>query len=55
MIIDIMLPKTDGLTIVKTIRGKGVLSPVIMLTARDTTTDKIKGLDNGLKIEQIVS
>ena len=47
IILDIMLPVIDGITILKTIRRKGILTPVLMLTARDTITDKITGLDGG--------
>ena len=47
IILDIMLPVIDGMTILKNVRQKGILTPVLMLTARDTITDKITGLDNG--------
>ena len=47
IVLDIMLPKLDGLTILKTIRGKGIKTPVILLTAKDAVFDKIKGLDTG--------
>ncbi len=47
MVLDIMLPVIDGLTILKKIRQAGIQTPVIMLTARDTLTDKIDGLDSG--------
>ena len=47
IILDIMLPIIDGMTILKNVRQKGILTPVLMLTARDTITDKITGLDNG--------
>ncbi|MFQ5330331.1 MAG: response regulator, partial [Thermodesulfobacteriota bacterium] len=47
IILDIMLPKVDGLTILSTIRKKEIVTPVVMLTARDTTGDKITGLDTG--------
>jgi len=47
IILDIMLPKVDGLTILSTIRKKDIATPVVMLTARDTTGDKITGLDTG--------
>jgi len=47
IILDIMLPGIDGLTILKNIRGKKILTPVIFLTARDTIQDKVKGLDTG--------
>ncbi len=47
IILDIMLPKTDGLTVLSNIRKKGIATPVILLTARDAILDKIKGLDTG--------
>lgn len=47
IVLDIMLPKKDGITVCKEIRNKGVESQVIMLTARDSVDDKIKGLDAG--------
>jgi len=47
IVLDIMLPKLDGLTILKTIRGKGIKTPVVLLTAKDAVFDKIKGLDTG--------
>ena len=47
IVLDIMLPKLDGLAILKTIRGKSIKTPVILLTAKDAVPDKIKGLDTG--------
>jgi DNA-binding response OmpR family regulator len=47
IILDIMLPKKDGLTILKEIRGADIDIPVIMLTARGQIEDKVKGLDLG--------
>ena len=47
IVLDIMLPGKDGLEVCKTIREKDIMTPVIMLTARDTTKDKIRGLDAG--------
>ncbi len=47
VILDIMMPKIDGLTVLKTIRDKGNLVPVIMLTAKSQVDDKITGLDLG--------
>jgi DNA-binding response OmpR family regulator len=42
-----MLPKLDGITLLARLRREGVKIPVIMLTAKDTLSDKIKGLDVG--------
>lgn len=47
IILDIMLPLMDGLTILSTIRKKGITTPVLLLTARDAIVDKIAGLDTG--------
>jgi DNA-binding response OmpR family regulator len=47
VLLDIMLPKVDGLTILKEMRQAKVKTPVIMLTARVTVEDKIRGLDYG--------
>lgn len=47
IILDIMLPLVDGMTILKRIRRAGVKTPVFMLTARDTLMDKVSGLDSG--------
>jgi DNA-binding response OmpR family regulator len=47
IILDILLPKINGLNILKTLREKGISTPVIMLTAKDSIPDKITGLDSG--------
>jgi DNA-binding response OmpR family regulator len=47
IVLDLMLPKVDGLTILKDLRGKGHRTPVLVLTARDATEDVIRGLDLG--------
>ena len=47
IVLDIMLPKISGLKILKTIRERGVKTPVIMLSALNEVEDKIKGLDLG--------
>lgn len=47
VILDIMLPLMDGLTVLNKMRKKSITSPVILLTARDALVDKIKGLDTG--------
>ena len=47
MILDRMLPELDGLTLLNTIRKRGIQTPVIMATAMDTVDDKIHGLDEG--------
>lgn len=47
ILLDIMLPEEDGLTILKKIRAENKLVPVIMLTAKDSEFDKVTGLDMG--------
>jgi len=47
LILDLMLPKVDGLTILRTLRDSGARTPVLILTARDATADVVKGLDSG--------
>ncbi len=47
IILDIMLPVIDGITILKKIRKAGIKTPVLMLTAKDTIMDKVSGLDSG--------
>lgn len=46
-VLDIGLPKRDGLSVLKELRGRGSQLPVLILTARDTSADKIAGLDSG--------
>jgi DNA-binding response OmpR family regulator len=47
IILDIMLPRLDGVGVLKRLRQEGTRIPVIMLTARDTTLDKVHSLDLG--------
>jgi len=47
IILDLGLPKMDGLTLCQSIREQGIDTPIIMLTARDELDDKIKGFDAG--------
>ncbi|MEP6860499.1 MAG: response regulator transcription factor [Deltaproteobacteria bacterium] len=47
IVLDVMLPKVDGLEIVKRLRAKGSQVGVLMLTARDTVADRVTGLDHG--------
>lgn len=47
IILDIMLPKKDGLTICKNLRAFNMSTPVIFLTAKDRTEEKVEGLDIG--------
>jgi heavy metal response regulator len=47
ILMDVMLPKMDGLQAIKTLREKGVDYPVLCLTAKDTVEDIVSGLDSG--------
>ena len=47
IILDIMLPKLNGLQILKILRKKGISTPIILLTAKDSIEDKVTGLDLG--------
>jgi two-component system, OmpR family, response regulator len=47
IVLDVMLPGADGFEICRRMRGSGVWSPVLMLTARDAVEDRVSGLDVG--------
>lgn len=47
IIMDIMMPKKDGLTVLREMRQRGDSTPVLLLTAKDTVQDKVTGLDLG--------
>lgn len=47
IILDIMLPGVDGLTLLKELRARGDGTPVLLLTARDAVSDRVDGLDMG--------
>ena len=47
IILDIMLPKKDGLAVCRDLRAKNVNTPILMLTAKDSVEDKVIGLDSG--------
>jgi len=47
IILDIMLPLLDGITLLREIRNAKIDVPVLMLTAKDSTEDKVEGLDSG--------
>ena len=46
-VLDVMMPKMDGFTVLRKIREKGITIPVMMLTARSEIDDKVEGLDLG--------
>jgi len=47
LVLDVMLPGLDGLTIVRRLRQNRIGTPILLLTARDTPDDVISGLDAG--------
>ena len=47
VVMDIMMPKRDGLTVLKNLRADGKTVPILLLTAKDATIDKISGLNDG--------
>jgi DNA-binding response OmpR family regulator len=48
IILDAMLPGIDGFTVARSLRDSKIATPIIMLTARDATTDVVRGLDSGV-------
>lgn len=47
LILDVMLPGRDGIEILRNLRHQGVNTPVLLLTARDSIDDRVRGLDSG--------
>ncbi len=47
IVLDIMLPKKDGIAVCRDLRAKKVNTPILMLTAKDSVEDKVTGLDSG--------
>jgi two-component system OmpR family response regulator/two-component system response regulator QseB len=47
VVLDLGLPKIDGLEVLRKMRGKGLRTPVLVLTARDAVDDRVKGFDTG--------
>ena len=47
LIVDIMLPGMDGITLIETLRGRGVNTPVLILSAKSSLDDKIRGFQSG--------
>lgn len=47
IVLDVMLPKMDGYSVLSTLRDDGNVTPILMLTARGTTEDRVQGLDLG--------
>jgi two-component system copper resistance phosphate regulon response regulator CusR len=47
MLLDLMLPGRDGIEILQSLRKKGITTPILLLTGRDTVEDRVLGLDSG--------
>ena len=47
LLLDVMLPKLDGVSLCQRLRSSGCKAPILMMTARDSSTDKVLGLDAG--------
>jgi DNA-binding response OmpR family regulator len=47
ILLDIMLPKKDGIVVCRELRAEQVSMPILMLSARDSIEDRVKGLDSG--------
>lgn len=47
VVLDVMMPRMDGLTVLRRLRQAGRSTPVLLLTARDAVSDRVEGLDNG--------
>ncbi len=47
MVMDVMLPGRDGLEVLRSLRQHGMRTPTLLLTARDTIDDRVRGLDSG--------
>lgn len=47
VVLDLMLPDGDGLSLLRSLRGDGYTMPVLIVTARDAVTDRVLGLDSG--------
>ena len=47
ILLDVMLPKLDGFSLLRRLRGEGIATPVLMLTARSEVSDRVEGLDCG--------
>ncbi|MCP4748260.1 MAG: response regulator transcription factor [Desulfobacteraceae bacterium] len=47
IIVDLMLPKLDGLSVIEQLRNEGIKTPLLILSAKDTVDDRVKGLQTG--------
>lgn len=50
LIVDVVLPRKDGLTLVREFRVKNPTTPVVMLTARDGVSDRVTGIESGVNV-----
>ena len=50
IVLDIMLPRQDGLTVLRRLRERGKSTHVLLLTAKDTVADRVQGLQSGADI-----
>ena len=53
MVLDVMLPRKDGVAVCRDLRSRNVSTPILMLTAKDTVDDRITGLDSGADDYQV--
>ncbi len=53
LLLDVTLPRLDGLQVCRQLRNQGLTLPIVMLTARDTRTDKVMGLDSGADVYMV--
>lgn len=53
VVLDVMLPERDGFSVLEELRARRVLTPVLMLTAKGTTADKLRGLRSGADLSLI--
>jgi DNA-binding response OmpR family regulator len=53
IVLDIMLPRKDGIAVCRDLRAKSINTPILMLTAKDTLDDRVKGLDSGADDYQV--
>lgn len=47
LIVDIMIPRLDGLTLIENLRGQGMDTPILVLSAKGSVSDKVKGFESG--------
>lgn len=47
IVLDVLLPRKDGIEVCRTLRRHRIMAPILMLTARDAVADRIQGLDSG--------